>query len=62
MFVFVVRFFMTSKTVFQKTINLVLIIAIAFGGIITFSRGGILTGLMMIALFLGLYFIRLNQI
>ena len=60
MFIFVVRFFMTSKTVFHKTINLVLISAIAFRGIITFSRGGILSGLMMIALFLGLYFIRLK--
>lgn len=61
MFIFVVRFFMTSKTVFHKTINLVLISAIAFRGIITFSRGGILTGLIMIALFLGLYFIRLKS-
>ena len=42
-------------------INLVLITAIAYRGIITFSRGGILTGLMMVALFLGLYFIRLKS-
>lgn len=61
MFVFTVRFFMTSKTLFTKMINLVLISSIAFRGIVTFSRGGILTGLMMIILFLGLYFLRLKS-
>jgi O-antigen ligase len=61
MFIFSVRFFMTSKTLFFKMINLVLISAIAFRGIITFSRGGVLTGLIMIALFTGLYFLRLKS-
>ena len=61
MFVFVVRFFMTSKNLPLKLINLFLISAIAFRGIVTFSRGGILTGLIMIFLFLGLYFLRLKS-
>lgn len=61
MFIFMVLFFMTSKTVFLKMINLILISAITFRGIVTFSRGGILTGLMMIIVFLGLYFIRLKS-
>ncbi len=61
MFVFVVRFFMTSKTIFIKILNLILISAIAFRGIVTFSRGGILTALIMIVIFLGLYFFRLKS-
>ena len=61
MFIFVVRFFMTSKNLFLKLINLFLISAIGFRGIVTFSRGGILTGLMMILLFLGIYFLRLKS-
>ena len=61
MFIFVVRFFMTSKNLFLKLINLFLISAIGFRGIVTFSRGGILTALIMIVIFLGLYFFRLKS-
>ncbi|WP_396601572.1 O-antigen ligase family protein [Algibacter sp. R77976] len=61
MFVFSIRFFMQSPTLFLKIINGVILGAISFRGIVTFSRGGVLTGLIMIAAFLFFYFRKVNS-
>ena len=52
MFVFCVNYFLNSKTLFLKIINIVMIGLMSFRGIVTFSRGGILTAIMMLFAFL----------
>lgn len=52
MFVFCVNFFLNSKSVLLKVINIILFSLVAFRGIITFSRGGVLTAILMIFAFL----------
>lgn len=56
MFVFTVRFFKRSDSITYKGINLFLLCLIAYRGIITFSRGGIIVALIMIGFFLLFYF------
>jgi hypothetical protein len=48
MFVFVSRLFLLSKTTFLFIINLLLTLIITYRGFITFSRGGMVTGFVMI--------------
>ena len=59
-FVFTLRFFMLSPNLMLKVINGVLLVAISFRGIVTFSRGGVITALFMIAAFIYFYFIKVN--
>ncbi|OZV67589.1 hypothetical protein CA834_11610 [Winogradskyella aurantia] len=61
MFVFCVNFFLNSKTLFLKTLNILLFSLIAFRGIVTFSRGGILTAILMIATFLFMVYLKSNK-
>ncbi|XMO86555.1 O-antigen ligase family protein [Algibacter sp. AS12] len=61
MFVLTVRFFMLSPTLFLKVINGFLLAAVSFRGIVTFSRGGVLTGLFMIMAFVFIYFNKVNK-
>lgn len=60
MFVFTVRFFSLSPSFFVKAINVVLLFLLSYRGIITFSRGGIVTALFMITAFVYLYFKKVN--
>ena len=60
MFVFSVKFFMNSKDVLFKVINLVLFGVMSYRGIITFSRGGVLTAALMIVTFLAIYYYKSN--
>ncbi|MBB5269147.1 O-antigen ligase family protein [Algibacter amylolyticus] len=60
MFVFTLRFFMQSPSLSLKIINGILLAAMSFRGIVTFSRGGILTALIMIGAFLFFYFKKVN--
>lgn len=60
MFVFSLRFFMLSQTLFLKLINGFLLAIMSFRGIVTFSRGGIITALFMIAAFIYFYFKKGN--
>ncbi|WP_345272118.1 O-antigen ligase family protein [Flaviramulus aquimarinus] len=60
MFVFSIRFFMLSPSVFLKIINGSLLAIISYRGIITFSRGGIITALIMVFVFVYLYFMKVN--
>jgi hypothetical protein len=50
-FCFTVRFFLKSPTLFLKLLNGGLLGLIAFRGLVTFSRGGILTAILMIGAF-----------
>ncbi|WP_370003173.1 O-antigen ligase family protein, partial [Winogradskyella sp.] len=52
MFVFCVYYFLNSKSNLLKIVNIILFSLIAFRGIITFSRGGVITAILMIFAFL----------
>ncbi len=57
MFIFFSRIILESKTKFMLALNLLIAINMSYRGIVTFSRGGMVTGfLMIILLLLFLYF------
>lgn len=57
MFIFFSRIILESKTKFMVILNLIVALNISYRGIVTFSRGGMITGfLMIILLMLFLYF------
>lgn len=58
MFVLVTRFFLDSKSTILKAVNLALLAMLSYRGIVTFSRGGMLTGFIMILVFIGLYYLN----
>ncbi|WP_245234846.1 O-antigen ligase family protein [Tamlana crocina] len=60
MFVFAARFFMLSPSLFLKMINGFLLAVMSFRAIVTFSRGGVITALIMIAAFVYFYFLKVN--
>ncbi len=60
MFVFSIRFFMLSPSLFLKIVNGVLLAILSYRGIVTFSRGGIITALFMIVVFIYYYFRKVN--
>ncbi|KJD33417.1 membrane protein [Tamlana nanhaiensis] len=60
MFVLTARFFMLSPNIFLKIISGTLLAAMSFRGVVTFSRGGVLTALFMIAAYLFFYFKKVN--
>ena len=60
MFIFVTRFFTLSKTVVLKILNLSLLALIGYRGVVTFSRGGIITAIIIIIAFVYTYFKKSN--
>ncbi|MFN7674477.1 O-antigen ligase family protein [Flavobacterium sp.] len=52
MFIFFTRLILASKTKLLFIINLIILLNISYRGLVTFSRGGMLTGLVMMTLFL----------
>ncbi|MBP2283022.1 hypothetical protein H4V97_001340 [Flavobacterium sp. CG_23.5] len=60
MFIFFSRVIIESKTKFQVVINLILALNIAYRGMITFSRGGMITGFLMIVLLLLFLYFKSN--
>ncbi|NQX84796.1 MAG: O-antigen ligase family protein [Flavobacteriaceae bacterium] len=56
-FVFTVRFFIKSPNLWIKTLNGVLVGVVFFRAIVTFSRGGVLTGFIMILAFLAILYL-----
>jgi O-Antigen ligase len=57
MFIFFSRVILESRTKFMLAINLIIALNISYRGILTFSRGGMVTGfLMIVSLLLFLYF------
>ena len=61
MFVFCVNYFLNSKSLSLKIINITLFSLISFRGIVTFSRGGVLTAILMIFSFLIFVYFRSSQ-
>ena len=47
-FLFFVKIVLSSKTVLIRNINVLFFVIITFRGIVTFSRGGVITGFVMI--------------
>ncbi|XLS28470.1 O-antigen ligase family protein [Flavobacteriaceae bacterium M23B6Z8] len=60
MFICAVRFFLFSPGLFWKVVNALLFITISYRGLLTFSRGGFLTALAMIAVFTFFLFLFAN--
>ena len=61
MFVFFSRVLLASKTKLLVIINLFLALNISYRGFITFSRGGMITGLVMIFILLAFLYIKSND-
>jgi hypothetical protein len=61
MFIFFSRFMLDSKTKFQIAVNLILALNITYRGMLTFSRGGMITGFVMIILLLTFLYFKSNQ-
>jgi len=60
MFVLATRFFMSKELFMYRFIDLVLLGVLAYRALITFSRGGVITAIIMIAVFLALYYLKVN--
>ncbi|NNC50921.1 MAG: O-antigen ligase family protein [Flaviramulus sp.] len=60
MFIFSIRFFAQSPSLFLKIINVIFFFIMSYRAIITFSRGGVITALFMIAAFVFFYFKNVN--
>jgi hypothetical protein len=60
MFIFVSRIILESKTKYAVIMNLIIALNISYRGIITFSRGGMITGLLMIILLLLFLYMKSN--
>ena len=59
-FVSAVRFFMFKGTLFYRLLDLFFLGVFGFRALVTFSRGGVLTAVIMILFFLGLYYLKVN--
>ncbi len=60
MIAFVVRFFLKSPTLFLKVFNLLLLAAVSFRALVTFSRGGVFTAIIVIFAFLWILYLQSN--
>ncbi|MFC4721211.1 O-antigen ligase family protein [Geojedonia litorea] len=60
MFAIVVRLFLKSPSLFLKLLNLGILGAMTFRAIVTFSRGGVVAAILVIAAFLWILFLRSN--
>lgn len=61
-FVFFVQLLLNSKSRFLIALNAVLVMVFAFRGIVTFSRGGVMTGVVMILLLLMVLYYQGNAL
>ncbi len=60
LFVLAVRFFMSKEHVYHRFFDLALLGLLGFRALVTFSRGGVITAIIMILFFLGLYYLKVN--
>lgn len=60
MFVLTTRFFMSKESTLLKIIDLLLLGLLSFRAIVTFSRGGVVTAIIMILCFLMIYYAKVN--
>lgn len=61
MFVFFSRLLLESKTKLMFIINLIILLNITYRGLVTFSRGGMLTGFIMIIILLAYLFLKIKS-
>jgi hypothetical protein len=61
MFIFFSRIILASKTTFQVIVNLILALNITYRGMLTFSRGGMITGFLMILFLLLFLYLKSNS-
>lgn len=61
MFTLSSRFFMSKEGVIPKLLDLAILALIGFRAIVTFSRGGVVTALLMILAFLLFYYLKVNR-
>lgn len=59
-FVLTVRFFISKELLIHRIIDLTLLTLLGFRALVTFSRGGVITAIIMILFFLGLYYLKVN--
>src|SRR5690606_3277322 len=59
-FVMATRYFMSNETILYKSFDLLLLGLLGFRALVTFSRGGVITAILMILFFVGLYYLRVN--
>ncbi|MCF8272817.1 MAG: O-antigen ligase family protein [Flavobacteriaceae bacterium] len=59
-FVLATRFFISKEVFIHRLFDLALLGFLSFRALITFSRGGVLTAIIMILMFLGLYYLKVN--
>jgi O-antigen ligase len=60
MFIFFSRIILESRTKYVLLINLIIALLITYRGVVTFSRGGMITGVLMIVLFLFFLYFKSN--
>lgn len=60
MFALTSRFFMSKDNFILKIIDLAILGLMSFRAIVTFSRGGVITAVIMILLFLFVYYVKVN--
>ena len=61
MFIFVSRILFETKSVWIMALNLVLIVVTSYRGLVTFSRGGMLTGLFMVLIIFFIVYFKVNR-
>ena len=61
MFIFFVRLMLFSKSKVMILLNMILFVNLGYRGLVTFSRGGIITGMFMIAIFMFVIYSNLNM-
>ncbi len=59
-FVLATRFFMSNELFFHRIIDLLLLGLLGVRALATFSRGGVITAIIMILFFLALYYLKVN--
>ncbi|WP_194767989.1 O-antigen ligase family protein [Tamlana sp. I1] len=59
-FVLAVKFFLSKEGVFFRLFDLLLLGLLGFRALATFSRGGVITAVIMILCFIGLYYLKVN--
>ena len=61
MFVFFSRMLLSSPTKFLALINVLVAVMVGYRGLVTFSRGGMITGVVMLIILVGITYMRVNS-
>ncbi|MBD3583425.1 O-antigen ligase family protein [Flavobacterium selenitireducens] len=61
MFIFFSRVLLCSPGKIIMAVNLILALNLSYRGLITFSRGGMITGLVMLCVLMGLVYLKINS-